>query len=51
MPPDTAKEKMVDERRVESIQHDSVVLKSDHDSLGIWQTVCKFKKVGGSKEY
>lgn len=34
------------------VEHDEfssqerVVLKSDHDVLGIWQTVKKFKKVG-----
>lgn len=40
-----AEEKTVDERRIETVQDDKAVLKSDLDSLGIWQTVCKFKKV------
>lgn len=37
----------VDERQIETIRDDRTVLKSDHDTLGIWQTVCKFKKVFG----
>lgn len=30
----------------DEIGRDRVVLKSDHDVLGIWDTVKKFKKVG-----
>ncbi|KAG7139279.1 Major facilitator-type transporter ecdD like protein [Verticillium longisporum] len=27
------------------LKHEAVVLKSDHDELGLWATVCRFKKV------
>lgn len=33
------------------LKHEAVVLKSDHDELGLWATVCRFKKVVCSKIY
>lgn len=35
----------------DEFSQDRVVLKSDHDVLGIWQTVKKFKKVGNNLHF
>lgn len=43
-PPDTEAKPPVEHDEFSS--QERVVLKSDHDVLGIWQTVKKFKKVG-----
>ncbi|PSN71411.1 MFS general substrate transporter [Corynespora cassiicola Philippines] len=37
-------EKAVEEHRLESVDHARAQLKSDLDSLSVWQTVCRFKK-------
>lgn len=46
-PPDTEAKPPVEHNEIG--QH-GVVLKSDHDVLGIWDTVKKFKKVGNKLE-